>query len=195
MEDREFFNIVAENWDNMCCHPPEKVNHVIESIDFAKGEKVLDVGSGTGVLIPYLERKIGKNGSITAIDIAENMIKVSRRKNKYSNLNFQIADFFKYESKEEYDCIIAYSCYPHLKDKEKFFEKSYNLLNPEGKLAIAHIESKDKINSHHSKIGDTIDSNLLVDIDKLAGAAEKKGFYPLYLQDDHEFYIYVGKKF
>ncbi|MCI1946553.1 class I SAM-dependent DNA methyltransferase [Clostridium luticellarii] len=194
MEDREFFNAIAEVWDDMCCHPKEKVNHVIESIDLAEGERILDVGSGTGVLIPYLEQKIGKSGSITAIDVAKNMIKVSQRKNKYPNLDFQVVDFFKHESKENYDCIVAYSCYPHLKDKKKFFEKSYDMLNSQGKLVIAHIEGKDKINSRHGEIEDRINSNLLVDIDKLVEFAERRGFYPLYTQDDNEFYIYVGKK-
>ncbi|ADK15329.1 class I SAM-dependent methyltransferase [Clostridium ljungdahlii] len=194
MQDKEFFNEVAEKWDTMCCHPREKVDHVIESIGLTEGEKVLDIGSGTGIVIPYLEKKVGKSGSITALDIAGNMIQVSKRKNKYLNLNFQVADFLEYESSKSYDCIVAYSCYPHFKNKEKFFEKSYSLLKSGGKLVIAHIESKDVINLRHSKIEDKLDSNTLVDIEKLAEFAQKRGFVSSYTQDDSEFYIYVGKK-
>ncbi|WP_406542999.1 methyltransferase domain-containing protein [Clostridium ljungdahlii] len=100
----------------------------------------------------------------------------------------------EYESSKSYDCIVAYSCYPHFKNKEKFFEKSYSLLKSGGKLVIAHIESKDVINLRHSKIEDKLDSNTLVDIEKLAEFAQKRGFVSSYTQDDSEFYIYVGKK-
>lgn len=195
MQDKEFFNAVAEEWDDMCCHPKERVDHVIEKIGLTKGEKVLDIGSGTGILIPYLEREVGENGSITALDISENMIQVSKRKNKYSNLKFEVIDFLKYRSSKKYDCIVAYSCYPHFKDKDKFFEKSYKLLKLNGKLVIAHIESKDTINLRHKKIEDRLNSNLLVDVDKLSKFAEKRGFASNYMQDDSEFYIYVGKRF
>ena len=69
------------------------------------------------------------------------------------------------------------------------------MLKTGGKLVIAHIESKDVINLRHSKIEDKLDSNALVDVGKLAEFAERRGFISSYMQDDSEFYIYVGKKF
>lgn len=43
------------------------------------GYSVLDIGSGTGVAIPYLEERIGPKGKITALDIAEKMLEISKK--------------------------------------------------------------------------------------------------------------------
>lgn len=93
MNDKEFFNNLADKWDDMCFHSKEKIEYILSKANLKEGDRVLDIGSGTGVLIPYLENIISNNGNIAAIDIAENMLKVSKEKNKYSNLKFIVGDF------------------------------------------------------------------------------------------------------
>ncbi|NEZ47487.1 class I SAM-dependent methyltransferase [Clostridium niameyense] len=194
MEDKEFFNSLAEEWDNICEHPKYKVDYVMSKIDLENGDKVIDVGSGTGVLIPYIEEKIGSEGYVTAIDLAENMIKVSKRKNKFCNLEFIIDDFLNYNSKEKVDYIIAYSCYPHFKDKNKFFEKANSLLEVGGKIVIAHIENKELINSRHKEVDDKIKSDILPNVKKTAQLVERHGFNAIYTEDSDEYYICIGEK-
>lgn len=194
MKDREFFDSVAEKWDSICCNPKEKVEYVIKKAEFKKGEDILDVGSGTGILVPYLEDAIGEKGSITAIDISKNMIEVSKRKNKYNNLSFKVEDFLEYDTDKKYDYVVAYSCYPHFKNKEKFFKKAYGILKQKGKIVIAHIESKELINARHNKIEDKIHSDALLDVNITAKSAENSGFNTAYKEDNEKFYIYIGIK-
>jgi demethylmenaquinone methyltransferase/2-methoxy-6-polyprenyl-1,4-benzoquinol methylase len=193
MDNREFFNQMAESWDDICCKPEEKIRHVIESTGLSKGDNVLDIGSGTGVLIPYIEDKVGETGRITALDVSENMISISKKKNKYKNLDFEISDYYKYNSDDKYDCIMAYSCYPHFIDKKKFFQKSFDLLRQNGKIIIAHVEGKETINSNHRGVEKKVDSSMLVGIEKLAEFAKKMGFVTFYKEDNEEFYIYSAE--
>ena len=80
MDNKNFFNSLAEKWDSICYHPEEKVNYVIDKMGLKNGDSILDIGSGTGVTIPYLEKRIGTNGKITALDIAEKMLEISKKK-------------------------------------------------------------------------------------------------------------------
>ncbi|WP_409069292.1 class I SAM-dependent DNA methyltransferase [Clostridium sp. FAM 1755] len=195
MDDREFFNNLAEKWDSMCSHPKEKIEYILSKVDLKEGNRILDIGSGTGVLIPYLENKISNSGNIAALDIAENMLKVSKEKNKYSNLEFIVGDFLEYESKKTFNCITAYSCYPHFKDKDRLADRAYDLLEEDGKLVIAHSESKEKINSRHKDVDHKIKSHILPNIKYTAELMEKHNFKTIYVEDNEEFYIYIGEKY
>ncbi|NFV13039.1 class I SAM-dependent methyltransferase [Clostridium sporogenes] len=195
MDDREFFNNLAEKWDSMCFHPKEKIEYILSKVDLKEGDRILDIGSGTGVLIPYLENKISNSGNIAAIDIAENMLKVSKEKNKYSNLEFIVGDFLEYESKKTFNCITAYSCYPHFKDKDRLADRAYDLLEEGGKLVIAHSESKEKINSRHKDVDHKIKSHILPNIKYTAELMGKHNFKTIYVEDNQEFYIYIGEKY
>lgn len=194
MDNREFFNNLAEKWDSMCCHPEEKVNHVFDKIKLEKGNHVLDIGSGTGIIIPYIEKEIGESGKLVALDLSEKMIEVSKKKNDYKNLSFYVGDFNLYNPLEKYDCIIAYSCYPHFNDREVFFKKANSLLKKGGKAVIAHIESRQKINSRHNDIEDHIHSNDLVEANETSKIMNEHGFNTIYTEDNSEYYICIGEK-
>lgn len=194
MDNKNFFNSLAEKWDSICYHPSEKVNYVIDKMELKDGDSVLDIGSGTGITIPYLEERIGTNGKITALDIAEKMLGISKKKNIYDNLDFEIKDFFEYTTPKKFNQILAYSCYPHFTDEENFFKKAYSLLEHKGKIVIAHIESKEAINSRHKEEENHIISNILSDVEKICELSNKQGFKSIYKEDNKDYFIFVGEK-
>jgi hypothetical protein len=90
---KEFFDKYAETWDEITFHDPKKLIRILSVLDLKLGQKVLDVGSGTGVMIPYLFNYVKESGSIVAIDFSENMIMISKRKHpieKFPNLKFKV---------------------------------------------------------------------------------------------------------
>ena len=194
MDNKIFFNSLAEKWDSICYHPSEKVNYVIDKIELKDKDSVLDIGSGTGITIPYLEERIGTNGKITALDIAEKMLEISKKKNIYDNLDFEIKDFFEYTTPKKFNQILAYSCYPHFNDEESFFKKAHSLLKDKGKIVIAHIESKEAINSRHREEENHIISHMLSDVEKICKLADKQGFKSIYKEDNKDYFIFVGEK-
>ena len=96
--DVDFFNTCAENWDSIRNTNPQTLEKLMELADIPAGANVLDVGSGTGVLIPYLHAKVGAQGKITAVDFSEKML--AKAQEKFANLNnieFCVGDILEME--------------------------------------------------------------------------------------------------
>jgi demethylmenaquinone methyltransferase/2-methoxy-6-polyprenyl-1,4-benzoquinol methylase len=148
MNNKEFFNKVAFEWDKMCHHDDIKLKKIIELSSIKNNTKILDVGTGTGILISYLLQK--SPSKITAIDISENMVEVAKEKYKDERVEFIIKDVMEFNEKG-FDYIFIYSAYPHFNDKEALFKHLLDRLNNRGKIVIAHSESKEKVNKTHSK--------------------------------------------
>ncbi|WBW96809.1 class I SAM-dependent methyltransferase [Oceanirhabdus sp. W0125-5] len=147
MNDRDFFNSVAAKWDEMCTHDENKIKEILELSEIHIGAKILDIATGTGVLVKYLLNKSPK--IIKAVDISENMIEVAKEKYDDTRVEFIVSDVMEY-NENEFDYVFIYSAYPHFKDKQKLFDHIFNLMNENGKLVIAHSDSKEKINAIHS---------------------------------------------
>lgn len=148
MDNKEFFNKVAFEWDKRCKHDDVKLRKIIDLSSIRSNAKVLDVGTGTGILISYLLEKSPLK--ITAIDISENMIMVAKEKYKDDRVEFIVKDVMDFNEKG-FDYIFIYSAYPHFNDKEALFKHLLDRLNQGGKIIIAHSDSKEKINQIHSR--------------------------------------------
>lgn len=191
MDNREYFNNLAFKWDEICYHDEAKLKKIIELAQIRAGSKILDVGTGTGVLVKYL--LASSPSKIVAVDIAENMIKIAKEKYKnQTKVEFKIADILKFKEKA-FDYIFLYSVYPHFKDKDKLFNHLVTLLNEGGKLIIAHSESKEEINSRHAQ-------SPTVENDVLAPAEITVQIMSKYLRieeiiDNQAMYFISGQKF
>ncbi|MGM0442011.1 MAG: class I SAM-dependent methyltransferase, partial [Elusimicrobiota bacterium] len=80
-EHRNFFDRKAACWDDTK-DPGElkKVKEILSEVNIKRGEKLLDVGCGTGFLLPVLQKRAGKEGEIYALDFSEKMLKEARKK-------------------------------------------------------------------------------------------------------------------
>lgn len=161
MNNREFFNSLAYKWDEMCYHDDKKIRKILELSGVEKGSKILDIGTGTGILISYLLEK--SPAKLVGVDISENMIEVARKKYKNEDVKFVVSDIMNF-NEDKYDYIFIYSAYPHFKNKENLFEHLYKLLNENGKVIIAHSQSRDEINHVHSK-SDEVKEDILLSIE------------------------------
>ncbi|NHI94535.1 MAG: class I SAM-dependent methyltransferase [Candidatus Lokiarchaeota archaeon] len=97
--------------------------------------KIIDLGSGTGTLALKLKKKY-PNAAIKCLDIAEDMIKISKQKlNQYLEIQFQVEDLHNFDFNEKYDLIISSLALHHLRgdiNKKKFFKKIINNLSSGG---------------------------------------------------------------
>ncbi|PRR80571.1 Mg-protoporphyrin IX methyl transferase [Clostridium liquoris] len=148
MDNRDFFNNLAFKWDDICKHDEKKLEEILALSSVKENSNILDVGTGTGVLIKYLLNTNPRK--IVAVDISENMISVAREKYKDTRIRFIVKDIMEY-NEEKFDYVFLYSVYPHFKDKDAIFKHLSGLMNTAGRIIIAHSESKEKINEVHGK--------------------------------------------
>ena len=184
-----FFDTMAERWDAVCVHDPEKIRTILDRTNLRRNARILDVGCGTGILesylLPYEPRQI------VAIDIAGQMIEKARVKYPdHPLIEFLQEDAMSYKGKG-FDYIILYSAYPHFMRPERLIKHMSDLLVPGGKLVICHSESKEKINTHHHRHAD----RLSLPLPPAREAAWMEPYLlPLVVEDTEQLYIVCGKR-
>ena len=194
---KTFFEERAEKWDTIVTHSNEKIRHILNTLNVQAGQTILDVGTGTGVLIPFLTDLIRDEGQIVAVDFAENMVKVARCKfppNTYPNVTFLPCDINEYSppSDFKFDHIICFSCFPHFINQDQTIAHFTQLLKTGGQLLIAHENSRDFINSIHQNTGKEVKSDYLPPMAKIHQYLTKHGFRIQRTRDDEEYFYILG---
>ncbi|WPX08535.1 class I SAM-dependent methyltransferase [Anaerocellum danielii] len=193
MNTKEYFDLLADKWDSIVHHDPQKVKRIIETAGLKEGDTVLDVGCGTGVLEDYLLKEVGKSGKIIAVDISEKMIEKAKEKFKHaSNITFLCADVVSLEFEEYFDVVFCYSVFPHIDDKEKAIKKFAKMLKKTGKLVIAHSQSRQAINELHKKLPEPINSHFLPEMRKIIKWCEASGFQLALNEDNSEIFLLIA---
>ena len=190
---KEFFNVAAFSWDEVCRHDMEKVEGILDLVNIEKGSHVLDVGTGTGVLVPSLSRRVTESGQIKAVDIADKMIEVAKRKNKFENVIFSCEDALAVASDElSYDHILCYSMFPHFKNKKEAIEKLKAKLKVGGKLTICHTQTRDEINQLHQRKDKAVKDDVLPAMEEFIQMFREAHLKPVLTIDDHEKFVMIA---
>ena len=195
MNQVEFFNNIAEKWDSKIKVDDKKISKLLSQISIKEGSDILDIGTGTGVLIPFF-KQLNKSGKITAVDISEGMLKMAKRKfGQLNNVEFKNLDVEKDPIEGVYDSIILYSMFPHLKNKSRTIKKLVdNNLKNNGKLLIAHSESRDYLNNLHSSSDERVKEARLMEVNEQKEIFEKEKLKVIKAYEDDEIYYLVIEK-
>jgi len=158
---KAFFNERAEQWLDMWYKDEEKGDYSRHDKNFdllftltglKSGDAVLDLGCGSGVMVPYILQRIGPEGKLQEVDYAEKMIEVNRRLHDDPRVTFTVASVDELKAPQVgFDAAFCFSCFPHFHDKAKALNVINKTLKPGGKLIIAHFDSSEGINDHHRK--------------------------------------------
>lgn len=152
---KDFFDACASSWDNNTVKDDMIINKILDNAKMSKGESVLDVACGTGIMIPYyLKRGLIPCG----IDISNKMIEIAHH--KFKDVEFICEDVETFTGRK-FDHIVIYNAFPHFIDPDKLIKHLTNLLNKKGTLTIAHGQSRHNINKHHMDKAISISRKLL----------------------------------
>jgi len=198
MNAKDYFDNAADTWDNRFYTPRLLyfLEKLVPQFDLKFGQQVLDVGSGTGVLIPYLIKVVGPSGSVTAIDFSEEM--VQKFKTKYSHIENVTVEVGNIEDatfpSEAFDAIICFGVFPHLENKEKALQNINRMLKPYGKLVIAHALSSEELKAHHKKVSEHIARAALPEKNEMLQLLNQTGFAGIRIRDEPGCYLCVAHK-
>jgi ubiquinone/menaquinone biosynthesis C-methylase UbiE len=132
MSRQEYFNHLADFWDKRFQTEALAtfLEQLVPTLGLLPGQKILDVGTGTGILIPFLLKAVGPTGQISAIDYSEKMIKIC--KSKYANLpnvtfKVQQVETLDFPS-QTFDAVTCFGLFPHIENKEEALRQMNRVL-------------------------------------------------------------------
>jgi tRNA (cmo5U34)-methyltransferase len=115
----------------------EMIEALLTAIPFNNDKeiKVMDLGCGTGTIAKKIKEKF-PNAQLTCLDLSENMIEMAKLKlANFSDVNYQVADFYNFDFSKKYDVIVSSLALHHLitaEDKQMFYRKNYQALATDG---------------------------------------------------------------
>lgn len=188
-ETKNFFDSMANKWDTVCYHDPDKLKAITTLGNITENAKVADIACGTGVL--FKDILIHNPSALWGVDLSDKMLEEASKKFNDERINLWQGDYSKFDQKD-FDCVFIYSAYPHFPNKSEFARKTASILKKGGRFILAHSESRHEINHRHSQGAEHV-SDILSEVSE-----ERRHFDELFDIDitaDTEFiYIISGTK-
>ena len=192
---RGYFNQKADTWDETVAEKDTaKLERMAKRLNLRLGSSVLDVGTGTGVFMPFLLSKIGKSGRIVAIDVADEMLLRARAKGFDGNIDYLCANVMDIPLVGDiFDAVICYSSFPHFQDKPKALAEIYQVIKSGGRLSICHTSSRAEINQIHRQIA-VVRHDTIPDAEKMKSMLSAAGFNEIRVEDGSDSYLASARK-
>jgi len=187
---RTYFNEKAVIWDKEIAEKDiTKLKSMAQRLNLKPNSMVLDIGTGTGVFVPFLLNKIGANGRLVAVDIAEEMLKLARAKNFPANIEHIHADVVNLPiARETFNAAVCYSSFPHFRDKSKALTEISRVLRRGGGLFICHTSNRSVINAIHSELP-AVQHDLVPDAESMRQLLSTAGFGTITIEDNADSYL------
>ena len=196
MQLQEYFDQLAPTWDKELTRERlKRLSNIVEELGIKPGYYVLDIGSGTGVLLPFLIAELGDEGKIVALDFSAEMLGQAKAKNFQPVVGFAQADVLAIPlADNSVDLAICNSVFPHFDDKVKTLKEIARVLRNNGRLVICHTMSRAMINQLHQSIGGIVASDLLPDEFQLKELIKQAGLKIAHFEDGPERYLVIAHK-
>lgn len=101
---------------------------VVDLLDPQPGERILDLGCGTGHLTAAIADAVGSDGEVVGIDRSEAM--VARARDAYPDLAFERADATAYDPADPFDAVFSNAVLHWITDQDAVLERVADALRP-----------------------------------------------------------------
>lgn len=138
-ENKDFFDWMSNYYDSSIIQFWMKSFYkpVVSEVSLADGERLLDVGCGTGNLLNELSSKY--EGSFYGVDLSEKMIEEA--KNKLSSDNLKVGDVHSLPFKDNYfDYVISTEAFHHYRNQEKALWEMKRVAKNSGEVIVSDLE-------------------------------------------------------
>jgi len=196
LSKRKFFDKEAFDW-NERNRPEEKaqIQKLVERFELKSGDWILDIGTGKGILLPYLSPKIKNRGKIVALDFSWNMISFAKKMNKRQNVYFVNASVEALPIKDQkIDGITCLDTFAHVCAQIGAMKEMSRVLRKGGRLHVAHSLSKKEVASFHKKVGGAVEHDTLPSDSKMIKMMKHSGLQDVKIIDQPDLYLASARK-
>lgn len=135
------------------------------------------------------------DGTVSPVDRSAEILRAAASKNPPSDrLRYVRSDVVDIPPTGDYDIAVCYSCFPHFPDPVASLKALAGAVRAGGRVAVAHSDSRDRINQVHREGGELIDHDYLPEMDVMRDLFEGQGLEPVFVRDDRDYYIIIGTR-
>jgi len=130
----------------------QKPQELVKALGIKPGDRVADIGTGVGYLLPHLSRAVGPDGVVFAEDIFPDFLDKARQKAaemKLANVRFVQGDEKNPRLPAgEVDLAIMLDAYHHFEYPKAMLDNIRSSLKPEGRIAIVDFYKRGGMANH-----------------------------------------------
>ena len=109
----------------------------IRQVSLCRGERVLDVGCGPGFLCESMAESVGRDGSVTGIDISGDLIALCRRRNPPEWLSYAVGDATEIAQPDAlFDVVTCTQVAEYIPDVDRALSETFRVLRPSGRAVF-----------------------------------------------------------
>lgn len=182
------FSVIANRYDILNSILTLNIDKIwrkkaIKTCNIKEGQKVLDLCCGTGQMINYECKAVGKNTTVTGVDFSQEMLNVGAKRlnNSIKAYKFKLVRGSILElpfEENTFECITIAFGLRNIPDKNKALSEMYRVLKPGGKLVCLELS---KPNIPILKNLYDLYFNYVLPAIGAIGTGDKKAYY--YLRD------------
>jgi SAM-dependent methyltransferase len=109
---------------------------VADAANIGRGDRVLDVACGTGILARHVAARVGTEGSVVGLDINPVMLEVARRKAAGIEWRQAPAEALPFVD-GSFDAVVSQFGLMFFEDRQAAIREMARVLRPRGRLAVA----------------------------------------------------------
>jgi ubiquinone/menaquinone biosynthesis C-methylase UbiE len=188
---RQHFNDLANEWDHLPGPPDtEKVRDFVRRSDAPGASRILDVGCGTGILMPHLQALFCAASCFVELDLAEHMLQVNAAKYPGTRIGHICADAESLPFVNScFDLVLCFGIFPHFENKTAALDQMFSTLRSGGIWCLGHLMGSRELNAFHSKLSGPVSGDSLPSTEVLAGMLRKMGVKDISTEENSDWYF------
>jgi ubiquinone/menaquinone biosynthesis C-methylase UbiE len=189
---RPYFNELAATWDHLSgtAKATGKIRDFVRRSSADGASRILDVGCGTGILLPDLRDIYPDATCLVEFDLAEYMLKINAAQYTADTISHICADAQSLPFAGScFDLVLCFGVFPHFDDKFAVTVQMFQVLRTGGVLCIGHLRGSRELNAFHGTLSGPVSNDLLPSVEELVAMLRKAGIQEIAAEENSDWYF------
>jgi demethylmenaquinone methyltransferase/2-methoxy-6-polyprenyl-1,4-benzoquinol methylase len=191
-----FFDETAPRWVRDAEQRSAHIARILAAYDIPLTAPLLDVGSGAGILLPFILANNDETALITEFDISREMMQLARALHgtrpcvRYVQGDAHLLPF----REASYRTVMCFSVYPHFQNPTAVLAEMHRCLMPGGRLCILHLMGHRELNEMHRAAGRAVEEDIIPPADDLSRILAINDFTPYVVRELSDLYLIIARR-